>query len=95
MGAIAKNTLYTIEISLKLTPLPLSVQRKELANAKSVYSQVRDSMSKGNPLILELSCEQLDEKKITVLTSEILAVQMYEKTALSTGSKRPGFSFEE
>ena len=95
MYEIAKVTLYTLEIALKLSPFPLSVQRKELANAKSIYNQVRDSMTKGHPTILELSCEQLDEKKITVLTSEILAVQIYEKTSLGVGSKRPGFSFED
>ena len=52
-------------------------------------------MKNNHPSILELSCEQLDEKKITLLTSEILAVQIYEKTSLGVGSKRPGFTFEE
>ncbi len=87
--------MYTIEISLKFSPFPLSVQRKELANAKSVYKQICESMKNNHPSILELSCEQLDEKKITLLTSEILAVQIYEKTSLGVGSKRPGFTFEE
>tara|TARA_Y100001968_G_C19169364_1_gene624868 strand:- start:68 stop:355 length:288 start_codon:yes stop_codon:yes gene_type:complete len=95
MDLIAQEILYTIELALKMSPFPLSVQRKELANAKSVYNQVRESMTKGHPTILELSCEQLDEKKISFLTSEIVSVQIFEKTALGSGSKRPGFSFED
>ncbi len=41
-----------------------------------------------------MTCEKLENKKIAVLVSEILAVQIYEKTASTGGSKRPGFSFE-
>ena len=71
----------------------MSVERKELNDAKSLYKEVYESMEKGHPRLLEISCEKVEEKKLTVLTSEILAVQVYEKTAASGGSKRPGFSF--
>ncbi len=81
-------------MALKLSPLPLSVQRKELRDAESLYRQVRQSMEKGHPRLLEMTCEKVDDKKIAVLVSEILAVQLYEKTAASGGSKRPGFSFD-
>ncbi len=50
-------------------------------------------MERNNAKLLELSCEQFEDKKISVLTTEILAVQIYEKTALMGGVKRPGFSF--
>ena len=86
--------MYVIELALKLSPFPLSVQRKELANAESLYSLIRESIEKAEPKMLELTCEQVDEKKLTVLVSEIQAVQIYEKTAMGAGSKRPGFSFE-
>ncbi len=86
--------MYVIELALKLNPLPLSVERKELNDAKSLYKQIYGCMEKGHPRLLEITCEKVEEKKITVLTTEILAVQIYEKTAASGGSKRPGFSFE-
>ena len=86
--------MYIIELSLKMSPFPLSVQRKELATAKSLYNQIRDSMKKGQPSLLELTCEQVEDKQIAVLLSEVLAVQIYEKTALGGSSKRPGFSLE-
>jgi len=86
--------LYVIELALKLTPLPLLVHRKNLRDAEIVYSNVRKSMERDQPRLLELTCEKVEGKKVTVLTQEILAVQMYEKTAASGGTKRPGFSFE-
>jgi len=51
-------------------------------------------MERDQPRLLELTCEKVEGKKVTVLTQAILAVQMYEKTAASGGTKRPGFSFE-
>jgi len=83
--------VYCIELTIKLSPLPLVVQRKERVDAQRLYSEVIDSMQKGNQRLLELTCEKVEDKKITVLVSEITAVQIYEKTSSST-SKRPGFS---
>ena len=86
--------MYVIELALKFSPLPLSVERKTLQDAKALYSQVRNSMESNQPRVLELICEKVEDKKISVLVSELLAVQIYEKTAATGGSRRPGFSFE-
>ncbi len=86
--------MYVIEIALKLSPLPLSVQRKSAHDAQALYSKVCQCMANGQPRLLELTCEKVEDKKVTVLVQELLAVQIYEKTAASGGSKRPGFSFE-
>ena len=86
--------MYVIELSLKLSPIPLSVQRKELQDAEILYRDIKHCLEKGSPRLLELTCETIESKKISVLSSELLAVQIYEKTSSSTGSKRPGFSFE-
>jgi len=85
--------VYCIELTIKLSPMPLVVQRKEHADAKRLYSEVVDSIQKGNQRVLEMTCEKVEDKRITVLVSEITAVQIYEKTSSST-SKRPGFSFQ-
>ena len=87
--------VYVIELALKLSPLPLSVQRKHKTDAESLYKRVKESMERNNAKLLELTCEQFEDKKISVLTTEILAVQIYEKTALMGGVKRPGFSFND
>ena len=73
--------------------MPLVVQRKEHGDAKRLYSEVVNSIQQGNQRLLELTCEKVEDKRITVLVSEITAVQIYEKTSSST-SKRPGFSLE-
>ncbi len=86
--------VYVIELALKYSPFPLSVQRKEQREAASLYNQICHSMEKGSPRLLELTCEQVEGKKVAVLVAEILAVQIYEKTASIGGAKRPGFSFE-
>ncbi len=86
--------MYSLELTIKLSPLPLIVQRKEHGDAKRLYSEVIDTIQKGNQRILELTCEKVEDKRITVLVSEIIAVQIYEKTSSSGSSKRPGFSLQ-
>ena len=86
--------MYCIELTIKLSPMPLVVQRKEQGDAQRIYSEVVDSIQKGNQKLLELTCEKVEDKKITVLVSEITAVQIYEKTSTGT-SKRPGFSLQD
>ena len=73
--------------------MPLIVQRKEHSDAKRLYDEVINSIKKGNQRLLELTCEKVEDKRITVLVSEISAVQIYEKTSSGT-SKRPGFSLQ-
>ncbi len=85
--------MYCIELTIKLSPIPLVVQRKEHGDAKRLYAEVVDSIQKGNHRLLELTCEKVEDKRITVVMSEISAVQIYEKTS-SSSSKRPGFSFQ-
>lgn len=87
--------MQIIEISLKLTPMPISVQRKETADAEAVYQQVVDAINTGSPKILELTCEHQPDKKVSLLTGEIAAVQLYEKSGMASGGKRPGFAFME
>ncbi len=84
--------MYSIELIIKLSPLPLTVQRKEHEDAKRLYSEIIDTIQKGNQKFLELTCEKVEDKKISVLVSEIIALQIYEKTSSGAGSKRPGFS---
>ena len=86
--------MYVIELALKFSPFPLSVHRKELKDAETLYQEIRRSIEKSQPRLMDLTCEKMETKKISVLTAELLGVQMYEKTASLGGNKRPGFSFE-
>ena len=93
-ASLLSNTVYVIELALRMSPVPVSVQRKELADADALYQQIRQAIDHGQPRLLELTCEKVDGKKVTLLVSEVLAVQLYEKASATGGSKRPGFSFD-
>ena len=88
--------MYSLEISLRSSPFPLSIQKKEYEEVKRIYDEIKDFMNGNNqnsPLI-ELNCEKVQDKMITVLAKEIISVQIYEKSAVAGGSKRPGFSLD-
>ncbi len=86
--------MYVVELSIRLSPMPVAVQRKELNDAEALYNQVKQALDTGSPRVLELTCEKDEDKRISVLSSELVAVQMYEKSAMGGGGKRPGFSFD-
>ncbi|GAB4379018.1 MAG: hypothetical protein Kow00121_32110 [Elainellaceae cyanobacterium] len=81
--------MYIIDVTLKNTPVALSVQRKEEEDAKALYRKVMDAIQSGNPVVLELTCEQQVGKTVAVLVSEISAVQLSEKSGTSAASGRP------
>ncbi|MBE9040416.1 hypothetical protein IQ235_06390 [Oscillatoriales cyanobacterium LEGE 11467] len=83
--------MFTIDVMLKLAPLPLSVQRKTEEDASALYGQIHEAMKSGTPQLLELTCDRQPEKKICVLTSEVCAVQISEKSGGATSGKQPGF----
>jgi predicted RNase H-like nuclease len=83
--------MFTIDIIVKYTPAPLSVQRKELSDAQAVYEQVLEMMRSGHPQVLELNCEKMPDKKVAIQASEISAVQVSEKSGASTAGRAPGF----
>ncbi|MFM7635864.1 MAG: hypothetical protein ACKO7Z_09885 [Cyanobacteriota bacterium] len=86
--------MYVVELSIRLSPIPVAVQRRELVDAEALYHQVKDALETGSPRVLELHCEKDEHKRISLLSSELLAVQLYEKSATGGSGKRPGFSFD-
>ncbi|MFN6164934.1 MAG: hypothetical protein ACK474_00240 [Pseudanabaena sp.] len=75
--------MYTVEITLKNNPIALSVQRKEQETADSLYRDIVNAISNDHPKVLELTCEKQEGKKVSVLVSEISAVQVSEKSGSS------------
>ena len=87
--------MYVLELSLRLSPMPIAVQRKELTGAQELYGELRLALESGPPKVRELTCETDENKRISLLSSEVVAIQIYEKTAGGSGARRPGFSFED
>jgi hypothetical protein len=81
--------MFTVELTLKNTALPLSVQKKEVNDAEKLYTDISAAIRTQSSDLIELTCDQQPHKKINVLASELAAVQMFEKTSTATASGRP------
>ncbi len=83
--------MFTIDIIVKYTTVPFSVQRKSAESADAVYQQIMESISTGNPQVIELTCEKMPEKKIAVVTREISGIQISQKSGATATGRPPGF----
>ena len=88
--------MYSLELNLKYSPFPISIQKKNYDDAKRIYEEIKNHMkdNTNNSNLIELSCEKVQDKLITVRVQEIISLQMYEKSSVAGGSKRPGFSLD-
>ena len=77
---------------MKHTALPMSVQKKTKEAADEAYAIALNALKTGQPVILELACDKQEGKKLSVLVSELAAVQVYEKSGgTSSSGKSAGF----
>ncbi|CEJ47915.1 hypothetical protein [Umezakia ovalisporum] len=84
--------MFTIDLSIRNTAFPISVQRKSAEDAEAIYQLILAAMGSGNPDIVELKCEGKTDKKIAVRASEISGIQIVQKDGATTSSGRsPGF----
>ena len=87
--------MYTLELSLRYSPFPISIQKKEYEEVSKLFEEVKNAMmNKNSSALIELKCEKINSKSLAVLSNEIIAVQIYEKSAIAGGTKRPGFSLD-
>ena len=88
--------MYSLELSLRYSPFPLSIQKKEFEDVKKIYEEIKNFMNETveTSNVIELRCDKVQEKLIAVRTQEIISVQIYEKSSVAGGSKRPGFSLD-
>ena len=61
-----------------------------------IYDEIKSSMNETleSSNLIELSCDKVQDKLITVRAKEIISVQIYEKSSVAGGAKRPGFSLD-
>lgn len=82
--------MFTIELSLKGNPIPVSVERKEKEAAQEIYKSIVEALESGSPKILQLTCDKQAEKNVAFLTDQICGVQVSEKSS-STSATGVGF----
>ncbi|MGB3756382.1 MAG: hypothetical protein WBA07_08425 [Rivularia sp. (in: cyanobacteria)] len=84
--------MFTIDLTVRNTAFPASVERKTQEDAEAIYQLVLSAMRSGNPDIIELESEGKVEKKIAIRATEISGVQMTKREgATAGGGKTPGF----
>ena len=88
--------MYSLELNLRYSPFPVSVQKKEYEDVIKIYDEIKSLMNdnENNTKLIELKCEKVQDKLIAVRGQEIIAVQIYEKSSVAGGAKRPGFSLD-
>ena len=88
--------MYSLELSLRYSPFPISIQKKDYNDIKKIYDEIKNCMhnTESGSNLIELNCEKVQDKLIAVRVQEIISVQIYEKSSLAGGSKRPGFSLD-
>ena len=88
--------MYSLELSLRYSPFPIAIQKKEFADVKRIYDEIKKNMNDNdnNSNLNELNCDKVQDKLIVVRAKEVIAVQIYEKSSVAGGAKRPGFSLD-
>jgi hypothetical protein len=81
--------MFIIDVSLRNTPVTVSVQKKAQEDADAAYQQLVDAVRSQEFRLIELTCEHLPGKKVTLLSGDIVAVQISEKSGTATSSGRP------
>lgn len=71
--------------------MALAVQKKESDDAQALYQQLVNAQNAGSPRLVELTCDKDEGKKASVLTSEVVAVQISEKAGGAGPSGAAGF----
>ena len=83
--------MISINVTLKYSPMPVSVERKEAVDAEALYAQLTAAMRSPTPELLELTCEKQTEKKVAIMSDQISAVILSQKDGSNAAGKTPGF----
>ena len=53
--------MYSLELSLRYSPFPISIQKKDLEDAKRIYHEIKNSMNEtvDTSNLIELSCDKV------------------------------------
>ena len=88
--------MYSLELSMRYSPFPLSIQKKEFEDVKQIYDEIKNAMNENveSSNLIELRCDKVQDKLIAVRAKDVISVQIYEKSSVAGGSKRPGFSLD-
>ena len=82
--------MHTINILIKNTALPISIERKELEDAKKVYQEIISAMKADSPQVIELTCEKQEGKQVAIISTGIAAAVMSQNSG-ANANRPAGF----
>lgn len=82
--------MFSIDVVMQFSPFPISIQRKEAEGAEAAYQEILAAMRSEQATPLELTCEKDADKKIAVMSNQISAVVVSQKSGGAEG-RVPGF----
>lgn len=83
--------MFTIDLMIKYSPIPISVQKNEESDAQALYEKILKAMTADNAEVIELTCDKQEDKKIAVIGNQINSVILSEKSGTAAAGKAPGF----
>ena len=83
--------MYTIDIVVRNTAIPISIDKKEADVAEQVYQQVLSAMKSTETQVLELTCEKQEGKKVAVVSDSIVATIISQKSGATATGRAAGF----
>lgn len=83
--------MFTIDLLVRYIPLPISVEKKEEAEAKALYQSILDTIKGDDVQVIELTCDKQTDKKIAVLSNQVTGVIISQRDGTAAGAKAPGF----
>jgi len=83
--------MLTIDIMLKNTSIPISIQKKETEQAQTLYQQLLTAMKNPQPEVIEIHCDKEPGKTVALLSEQISAVIMSEKSGSTGATRGAGF----
>jgi len=88
--------MYSLELSIRYSPFPISIQKKKFEDVQQIYDEIKNAMNENveSSNLIELRCDKVQDKLIAVRAKEVISVQIYEKSSVAGGAKRPGFSLD-
>ena len=61
--------MFTLDLSLRYSPFPISIQKKEHDDVLRLYEQIKNAMSENaDTVLIDLTCDKIKSKSITVLS---------------------------
>ena len=89
--------MYSLELSLRYSPFPLSIQKKEFDDVKRIYDEIKDSMNETTETskLIELKCDKVQDKLIAVRAPEIISLALTAINLSCTLSHLNSTKFED